>query len=75
MRPLLLTVDGTISRACPGTGILTKTSRGEGGYLINREREHYLKGYLLEQDGAGFPRHDLALASKAQIEWAGILVE
>ena len=48
--------------ALPGTGILmTEASRGEGGYLVNKDGERFLKRYLPEKMELG-PRDILSRA-------------
>ncbi len=53
--------------ALPGTGILiTEASRGEGGYLINKDNERFLKRYTPEKMELG-PRDILSRALMTEI--------
>ena len=53
--------------ALPGTGILiTEASRGEGGYLINKDNERFLKRYTPEKMELG-PRDILSRALISEI--------
>lgn len=52
----------------PGTGILiTEASRGEGGYLINKEGERFLQRYIPEKMELG-PRDILSRAIMTEIQ-------
>ncbi len=53
--------------ALPGTGILvTEAARGEGGYLVNRDGERFLKRYIPEKMELG-PRDILSRAIITEI--------
>ncbi|MFQ5998443.1 MAG: FAD-binding protein [Candidatus Bathyarchaeia archaeon] len=54
--------------ALPGTGILmTEAARGEGGYLINKDGERFLKRYVPQKMELG-PRDNLSRAIMTEIK-------